>query len=347
MSYIIEILRQKKIRLLIFIAFGTFFMFLIVLTALSIGPAYISFSKTVEILLNSDNAKFYNLRNIVLNIRLPRALCAILFGAALSIAGALAQATLRNPLVDPYILGISSGAAFGSALSLLLGYSMLLTPVLAFIGGISAFAITIFLSKLAGGTTISLILSGIAIGTLFSSIHTLLIYFNEEKSHYIIQWLTGSLSSIRWDDFNIAFPLITILILYSLTKARDLNAILLGEEQAMQLGINISRLKYEIYILIALLTGITTSYAGIIGFIGLMAPHMCRLIVGSDHRLLLPSSIVMGANMLLLADLVSKDAYMLIIPSSPIEFPLGAITSLIGVPYFIYLLIRVKGRYVF
>ncbi len=347
MSHIIDVLKQKKVKLFITVTLGTFLIFLFILSALCIGPAYVSLTKTISILLNVDNKQDYgNLRNIVLNIRLPRALCAVIFGAALSVAGALAQATLRNPLVDPYILGVSSGAAFGAALFLLLGFSMLILPAAAFISGMIAFIITIFLSRLAGGTTISVVLSGIAIGTLFSSLLTLLIYFcSEEKSHYIVLWLTGSLSTIRWSDFNVAFPVITILLVYVLLRAKELNVILLGDEQAMQLGINIEKLKYEVYTLVALLASIPTAYSGIIGFIGLMSPHICRLIVGSDHRLLLPASIVVGANMLLLADLVAKSAYMLIMPSSPTELPLGALISMIGAPYFIYLLIKVRGRY--
>jgi len=337
MDALLTILKRKKNRLVILIASGLITLTFLGIISLCIGPAYIGFQETVQAILDSNYKS--NIRNIVVNIRFPRLLNAIIIGAALSVAGMVMQALLRNPLVDPYILGVSSGAALGAAAMFLIGPSLLYIPIAAFLGGLLAFGATITLSKLAGGSPLSVVLAGIAVGTGLSSVLTLLIYFSEEKGHHIILWIIGSLSMSKWQEVNILSPIVTIAVIYVSLRVRELNAALLGEEHAMQLGVNVNRLKYEMFIIVALITSISVSFSGVIGFIGLVSPHICRMIVGGDHRLLLPASIIVGANMLLAADLAARTIKM------PIELPLGAIISIIGVPFFIYLLIKTRGRY--
>lgn len=331
------ILRQKKNRLIILVLTGLTIMTILGITSLCIGPASIGLEETIRVLLGADTEG--GLRNVIMNIRLPRVLSAMIIGMALSIAGMVMQALLRNPLVDPYILGISSGSALGAVMTLLMGASLLFIPITAFIGGMISFGAALALSRLAGGTPLSVVLSGIAINTGLTSILTLLIYFSGEKGHYVILWLMGSLSISKWQGVSILSSVILIATIYISLRVRELNIILLGEEHAIQLGINITRLRYEMFILVALITSVSVSYAGIIGFIGLISPHICRMMIGGDHRLLLPASAIVGLNILVAADLVARTIRM------PMELPLGAITSMIGAPFFIYLLIKTRGRY--
>lgn len=331
------ILKQKKNRLIILVLMGLIILIMLGITSLCIGPANIGFKETICILLGMDVEE--GLKNIVINIRLPRVLSAMIIGMALSIAGMIMQALLRNPLAEPYLLGISSGSALGAVITLLIDISLLFIPIIAFIGGMLSFGATLALSKLAGGTPLSVVLSGIAINTGLTSILTLLIYFSGEKSHYVILWLMGSLSTSRWQGVIILSFVTLVALIYVSLRVKELNAILLGEEHAIQLGINVTRFKYEMFILVALITSVSVSYAGIIGFIGLISPHICRMMIGGDHRLLLPASAIVGLNILVAADLAARTIKM------PMELPLGAITSMIGAPFFIYLLIKTRGRY--
>lgn len=281
---------------------------------------------------------------IILNIRIPRTIAVMLVGAGLAIAGAVMQAMIHNPLVDPYITGVSSGASFGVILFTLGGsmtgwaFSYMLAPVGAIIGAVVAFAITMIVAEAAGGKAMSYVLGGVIVAAGLSAGTTLIMSLNADKIHSITSWMFGSFANIEWNNvIVIAIPIILILIII-LFEARKLNVMLLGESQAQYLGLDSRKYKRMMLMLAAVLTAFCVAYCGVIGFIGLIVPHLCRMVVGGDHRLLIPSSIIVGAVVLLVADIVCK--------SGPIgELPIGALTSVIGVPFFIFLMVKEGKRY--
>ncbi len=277
------------------------------------------------------------------SIRLPRAIGAIGVGIGLSIAGAVYQAVIRNPLVDPYITGVSSGAGLGAILAMIAGislfgeYSIYAIPVAAMVGGLVAFLCTMGMAEGAGGRPINYVLGGVIVGMAFSAVTTLMLTFAGDKLHNAMFWLFGSFSQVTWDRaFLILIPVICMAAIV-LVYARELNLVLLGDDQARQMGLNVKLFNRAMLIMASLMTAVCVAFTGIIGFVGLIVPHACRMLLGGDHRLLLPASMILGANVMMLADLVSKLAI------EPLELPVGAIMTLIGAPFFGYLLMR-KGK---
>jgi iron complex transport system permease protein len=279
---------------------------------------------------------------ILFSVRLPRIIFAGIVGASLSLGGVVFQAILRNPLADPYVLGISGGSALGAIIGILLGASSfyLGVPLLAFVGALA----TVFLVfVVAGGTRgplldNSLLLSGVVVNAFFSAaILFFLSIVNSMELHSITFWLMGDLSRASTKEICLAaFCLIAgFVLLY--VQARKLNLIVQGEDSALQLGVNVERTKQRLLIVTSLITAVAVSLAGIIGFVGIMVPHFMRLIFGSDHRLLLPVSVLFGASFLIVADTIARVAF------APAELPVGVITALCGAPYFIFLLKR-KAR---
>lgn len=283
---------------------------------------------------------------IIYNLRMPRSIAVILVGAGLAVAGAVMQALIHNPLVDPYITGVSSGASFGVVIMTLGGAitlsniaTMWLIPVGAIIGAVGAFVLTMTVAEAAGGKAMSYVLGGTIIAAGLSAGTTLIMSFNADKIQHITSWMFGSFSSITWDNVTIMFiPVVAILVLV-LFQARKLNVMLLGEAQAQYLGMNSRAYKRNMLILVAILTAFCVAYCGVIGFVGLIIPHLCRMVVGGDHRVLIPTSIVVGSLVLLAADILCKSA-------SGGELPIGAIISVIGVPFFIYLMVKEGKKYV-
>ena len=279
---------------------------------------------------------------ILFSVRLPRIIFAGIVGASLSLGGVVFQAILRNPLADPYVLGISGGSALGAIIGILLGASSfyLGVPLLAFVGALA----TVFLVfVVAGGTRgplldNSLLLSGVVVNAFFSAaILFFLSVVNSMELHSITFWLMGDLSRASTKEICLAaFCLIAgFVLLY--VQARKLNLIVQGEDSALQLGVNVERTKQRLLIVTSLITAVAVSLAGIIGFVGIMVPHFMRLIFGSDHRLLLPVSVLFGASFLIVADTIARVVF------APAELPVGVITALCGAPYFIFLLKR-KAR---
>ncbi|MEM3526156.1 MAG: iron ABC transporter permease, partial [Candidatus Jordarchaeaceae archaeon] len=272
----------------------------------------------------------WNLDIILYYSRIPRTIVAILIGSGLAVSGTIMQALVRNPLVDPYITGVSSGAAFGAVLVLLTSFftgffETLSLPLAAFIGGLGAFGITFIIYRSAGETSTSFVLGGVIVGIAFSSLTTFIIVTSPKELHGAIFWLFGSIAYVTWDVVWVLLPVISGIVLVSLFFAREFNVLLLGDEQAVQLGVRVKWFKRIMLVVAALLASICVAYTGIIGFVGLVVPHMIRLALGSDHRLLLPLSTIFGANLLLVADIVAR------IVMSPAELPIGIITSFIGV----------------
>lgn len=283
---------------------------------------------------------------VVYESRLPRAIAAIGVGVGLAVAGCIYQAVIRNPMVDPYIMGVSSGAGTFAVAAIASGFTLFGlfsdsnygVPILAIIGGLFAFGLTMLIAAKAGNSATSYVLAGVVIGLAFSSIQTVILTTSDsEKLHSAISWLFGSFTSVDWSVvWIILFPSIFISLSF-LFWAKELNLILLGDDNAQQMGLNVRRFDTMMLIMASVLTSVCVAFVGIIGFVGLVVPHVCRMILGGDHRLVLPASMVLGGALMLLADLLAR---MIMIP---LELPVGAITTVIGVPVFAYLLIK-KGR---
>jgi len=283
---------------------------------------------------------------LIYNSRLPRVLAAFGVGIGLAVAGCVYQAIIRNPLVDPYILGVSSGAgtlaiaviSFGFTLfGIFTSGSVFLTATAAMIGGLLAFGCTMLLAEKSGGSSTNYVLAGIVVGLVFSAVQTLMMVLAGQHVASALTWLYGSFSSITWEEvWPVLVPTIAISLV-PLVWARELNLVLLGDDQAREMGLNVRRFNCLMLLLASVLTSICVAFCGIIGFVGLVIPHFCRMLLGGDHRLVLPASIAFGGCLMLVADLLSR------VLMGGYELPVGAITTVIGVPVFIYLLIR-RGR---
>src|SRR5664280_2571141 len=323
-----------------------FVLFLAIgLISLSVGSVHINLINVLRSLVNvfTGTISLSPQEELILfSVRLPRIIFAGIVGASLSLGGVVFQAMLRNPLADPYILGISGGSALGAIIGILLGASSfyLGIPLLAFCG---ALATVFMVFVVAGGTRgplldNSLLLSGVVVNAFFSAaILFFLSIVNSMELHSITFWLMGDLSRASVKEICVAaFCLLAgFVLLYA--QARKLNLIVQGEDTALQLGVNIERTKQWLLVVTSLITAVAVSLAGIIGFVGIMVPHFMRLVFGSDHRLLLPAAALFGASFLIVADTIARVVF------APAELPVGVITALCGAPYFIFLLKR-KAR---
>ena len=276
-------------------------------------------------------------KEILFSIRLPRVIVAALMGIALGASGAVLQGILRNPLSDPYILGISSGAALAAALGLLSGTYLLgkfSIPLTAFIGAsIVSIVVGAFGWKRGGLRPERLLLAGIGLSFLFYSILMLLISISSDESmRRALLWIFGDLSIADWSLIPYGFVFITAGLCISISRAKALNALMLGDELAHSLGFSVQRERLLFFASVALMTAASVSLGGTIGFIGLLIPHIVRFFIGSDNRVLIPVSAICGGAFLCLADLIGKS----IMP--PMEIPSGIVTAIIGSPYFLYLL---------
>jgi iron complex transport system permease protein len=280
---------------------------------------------------------------VLLAIRLPRVLLGTLIGASLAVAGAAMQGLFRNPLADPGLLGISSGAALAAAIVLVLGVPLLgywLLPAAAFIGSLAA---TLFVYSLAtrGGRTqiTTMLLAGIALSALANAgVGFLTFIADDAQLRDLTFWTMGSLGGATWRSLTAVAPFMLAALILIPRFARALNLFLLGEEEARHLGIDVEMSKIALIFLTAFAVGAAVSVAGIIGFVGLVVPHLVRLAIGPDHRVLLPASALLGASLLLVTDLLSRTI------AAPAELPIGVITSVIGGPFFLWLLLRFRNR---
>lgn len=281
-------------------------------------------------------------RTIIWSIRLPRVLLGVLVGASLSTAGAAFQGMLRNPMADPYILGISSGAALGASISIvfnldvqILGFSTI--AVFAFMGGLATVFIVYNIAKVKQKVPITtLLLSGVAVGQFLTAIMSFLMVTYSKDMNKIIYWTLGSLAGKGWEPLmRISIPIVLSIIAMNFF-ARDLNIMLTGEESAHSLGVEVEKTKLLLLILGTFMTSMVVSISGIIGFVGLIIPHIVRIIVGPDHRILLPASGFIGGIFMIFADTIARTII------SPMEIPVGIITAMFGGPFFIYLLRKRK-----
>ncbi len=287
---------------------------------------------------------------VFFNIRLPRLLLGLMAGAGLGMAGALMQGLFRNPLADPGLTGVSSGAALAAGVTIVLGASWFpdlpralgswTLVVMAFGGGLLVTWLIYVLSSREGGVRVGLmLLAGIAINALAGAGLGLLSFLASDEQLRSLQfWLLGSLGGARWSAVWLVSGLCAMTLVAGFRLARPLNALALGEAQAVLLGVPVERLQRQVVVLTALAVGAVTATTGIIGFIGLVAPHMMRLLAGPDHRWVLPGSALIGASLVLLADAVARTV------AAPAELPLGVLTALVGVPFFLTLLRSAHGR---
>ena len=283
--------------------------------------------------------------NIIVNTQnLPRIVFGIGVGAGLAVTGGVMQAVFRNPLATPYILGLSSGASLGAALAIMFSIPFiplsLAQPVLAFILCFGTMVLVYTISRSGGSNvkTETLVLAGVAVSSLISAIVSFLTYIApSEKMGSIVFWSMGSLGDAGWDEIGLALPLIFIGIVLMVTQARNLNAMMLGDAHAMDLGVDVRRTRLFLLVVSSLVVAACVCFAGTIGFVGLVIPHIVRLVLGPDNRVILPVSIVGGAAFVIMCDYISH-----FVAQYYGVLPIGVVTALIGAPFFIYLLCKRK-----
>ncbi len=326
-----------------------------ILLSIALGAVPISGAAALDALLSrlglvEADPAFATERAVLLSIRLPRVLLAILVGAALGLSGAALQGLFRNPLADPALIGVSGGAALAAVATIVFGQAIAsatlpglrpyLLPLAAFLGGL---AVTLLLQRLArrGGRTdvATLLLAGIALNAITGAAMGLLLFIADDgQLRSITLWTLGSLAGRPWSAILPAVPLILAGGLALLAMARPLNALLLGETEAYHLGIAVEPLKRRLVLAVAAATGAAVAVSGMIGFVGLVVPHLVRLLLGADHRFVLPLSAVGGAALLLFADLAARHIVL------PAELPIGILTALFGGPFFLWLLLRRRRK---
>lgn len=340
-----KIVKYTIILLIILIA-------LIVLSS-AIGAANLSIKLTLKTLgsiipgiknlINASDISPQDIK-VIFDIRLPRIFMAIIVGIALSSSGVIFQGVFRNPMADPYIIGVSAGAAFGATIGLLFAgniklISLSATSIFAFLGAIGTTFLIYNISKIKGKISVlTLLLSGVALSSLLTSIISLIMIYRTQDLAKVYFWIMGGLSNSSWTNFMTVMPVIVIIMAASSFFMRDLNVMSLGDERANQLGVQTEKLKQVLLILASIMAAAAVSVSGIIGFIGLITPHIMRMIVGPDHKILYPTAAISGGIVLLLSDTIAR------IILSPREIPVGIITSIIGVPFFIYLLVKSKRQ---
>ncbi len=307
-------------------------LFVAGLTAISIGSVSIPVDHVLRALVGSEGIPEAE-RMIVLTIRLPRLLLAMCVGAGLSVAGLVLQALLRNPLAEPYILGISSGGTAGTLLAMMFSLGSIGTPLASFAGSALVMILVYSVAQRRGQMdTHALLMAGVMIGAFFNAVVLLIIAIMNRELRNAFLWLMGNLSSATPDATAIVGPFVVASSVILLLLAKSYNLIATGDESALQLGVDVRMVKRASYLLSSLITGLVVSVSGVVGFVGLIIPHTCRMIFGPDHRLLLPASFLAGALFLVLTDLLARTLL------APVEIPVGAVTAAIGAPVFIYLL---------
>jgi ABC-type Fe3+-siderophore transport system permease subunit len=316
-----------------------------ILLAVAFGAVWISPWTTVRLLawkagLTGRPAGVPAFMSVILfQLRLPRVLLAALVGAALATAGALFQALFRNAMADPAIIGVSSGAALGAIVVILLGASGALggmgTAAAAFAGALVTALAVYRLARIGPSVQVAtLLLAGIVVAALISAVISLVMTFSGQEVRSIYFWLLGGLGARGWQSVFAAAPSVALGAFVAMASTGDLNLTVLGEERAAQLGLEVERFKRVMLATGSLLTAAAVSVSGLIGFVGLMTPHILRLVVGSDHRKLIPASMLGGASFMILADLAARTIVR------PEEIPVGAVTAVLGGPFFLYLLRR-------
>lgn len=341
--------KHYNIKFLLFAAI----LFCLIIISSNLGVADISFLQTTRIILSKipfinqlTNIQDVNstFALIILKIRLPRILLAALIGIGLSIVGVTFQGLFKNPMADPYVLGVSSGSALGAAIAIILGFDYSLfgfgaISLMAFAGSIISTFIVYNIARVGNKIpSVTLLLSGISISFLLSSIISLIMTFKRDAIEKIIFWTMGSVSSANMNQVIFLLPVIIIGTIIISMFSRDLNIILTGDDTAKSLGIEVETVRKILLITCSIITAACVSVSGIIGFVGFIVPHIIRLIIGADNRILIPFSAVGGAIFMIICDSLSRTLVQ------PAEIPIGVITSILGAPYFLYLIHKNKQK---
>ncbi|GEM32250.1 ABC transporter permease [Nocardia neocaledoniensis NBRC 108232] len=321
---------------------GLVALVLSILVAVTLGPADISLVNVRDVLLNhlglADIPVRVSKNAIVWEERLPRALVAAACGAGLGICGVIMQSLLRNPLADPFVLGISSGASTGAVIVGVLGVGGAVLGLSggAFIGSLVAFALVLFLARVSGGSNDRVILAGVASTQLFSALTSFVIFAfaDSDETRGVMFWLLGSLEGVRWDDVTLCAAVVLLGTALCWYCAHILDAFAFGDDVAASLGISVGRVRMLLLVVTAIITAALVSVAGAIGFVGLVLPHAARMLVGPRHSRLIPATAVLGAVFMVWVDAVSRVAF------APTPLPVGVGTALVGVPAFIAILFR-------
>ena len=319
-----------------------------IMISVTLGSAKISVSEVYKVLgYKLLGIKAYSeyssgpMHDVVWVIRFPRVVLAIAIGMSLSISGVVMQAIVKNPLADPYILGISSGASLGATFAIMLGFGAILgdnfVGVMAFIGALLVSFGVLLLANIKGSATSSkLILAGMALSAVCSSFSNFIIYIANDKTgmQSVTYWLLGSLAGAKWETDIIILPIVIIACLFFWSRYRVLNLMLLGDDVSITLGTDLHKPRHIYLIITSIMIGLSVYCAGVIGFVGLIIPHAVRMIFGTDHKKLIPISALVGSIFMIFADALSR----IIIPNS--EIPIGILISMVGAPVFIYLMVK-------
>ena len=321
----------------------------VIVLSLNVGFSQISFMNISKILIKNvpflgDLVQFSDIPRIeeviVMQIRLPRILSSAFVGIALATAGVVYQGIFKNPMADPYVIGASSGAALGAALAIVLGLGFSLlgistVPIFAFIGCLFSVLLVYSISRVGSRVqTTTLLLTGLSVSILFSAIVTYLQTIAGERLHALTFWIMGGFTYVEWGDVFSTLPLIIAGVGAIYIYSRDLNILVLGENEAQHLGVNVEKTKLILLFFSALVTAAAVSISGLIGFTGLIIPHITRILIGADHRILIPCSAIIAAIFMMLCDCLAR------VIATPAEVPVGVITAMCGGPFFIYLLRR-------
>jgi iron complex transport system permease protein len=308
---------------------------LVCLLSLSVGTAQLDPGAVLAELFGGNGALDEVGRTILFRIRLPRVLVGGLVGGTLAIGGVVLQALLRNPLAEPFILGISGGAAFGAIVGIFLGWALFPgVTTMAFLCGILTVFLIMSIARSTGRIhTNTLLLSGVIVNAFFSAaIMFLISVIRDNRIHNVLHWLMGDLGLSSFKEITILGPVLLVGFILVYAASRSLNLMVIGEETALHLGVQVEHLKKALLVLVSLIVSAAVCLSGIIGFVGIIIPHALRLMLGSDHRLLLPASLLAGASFLVFCDMLARVA------TAQGELPVGVITALCGGPFFIYLL---------
>lgn len=327
---------------------------LVVAASLATGPVNIRIETVRDILSDAfgtqmeQTVEHTRTRVILFDIRLPRTIVGILVGGALAVAGAIMQGLFRNPLADPGLVGISAGASLAAVSTIVLGAGLaawlgtsfyLALPVAAFCGALAATIVLYRIATRRGHTsTATMLLAGIAIAALAQSVTGILVFISDDQQlRDLTFWSLGSLGGATWQKAGVAAAFLVPVLLVSPLLGRGLNGLLLGEAEALHIGVNVQALKRAVVLIVAVAVGVSVAISGVIGFVGIIVPHLLRLVIGPDNTYLLPASALLGGAMLLAADIVAR---VVVVPA---ELPIGIVTALLGAPFFLWILLRQRA----
>ncbi len=325
-------IEQNKGKKPLTIAFSFLLLILIAFFSIRMGSVEYSYDRIFSAIFSSEMTAD---KNIIMNIRLPRILIAIMVGANLAVAGALLQAVMQNPLADPGLTGVSSGASLMAIIiMLLLPHYSYLVPLMAFIGGAIACGLVYSLAWKDGIKPVRIILAGVAVNAILGGGTSLLSILHSDKIQGVLLWVNGSVTGKTWNDVRVLAIYSFIGLTLAMLCIRKANILQLGDEMSNNLGVDINRFRVLISLVAVFIAAISTALVGVIGFVGLIVPHISRLLIGSDYKHLLPFSVILGSSLLLLGDTFARTVM------NPIELPVGIIMAVIGGPFFLYLLRR-------